>query len=184
MGNELDKWFLDNEPKLRDIIERRFRSANMKGLEITSKINTLYANWAERKMASKLKNLDNPGGFFWTAARNIVSDEIRKAERQVNIQDRKFSTSEDSLTELTELVSKFLNGLSLEHRQILVLHRVEGFKLSEVAEAIGSSESRVEREHIKIKLKIERFQKGLTSNGIDVNITSTIMLSGDGGSLD
>lgn len=92
------------------------------------------------------RSLENPGGFFFTIARNLALDHLRKHKNNVTLEevsDAHFSTVEGSENELEEIALEALDKLSFDHKEVLVLNLYNGYSFEEIADLLGKSSAAI-----------------------------------------
>lgn len=106
---------------------------------------------------------DKPFAWMIRIARNLCVDVIRERKRvsPVEALPESLAPSEDpvSCAEDRLLLECFLNGLSAEERQVVVLHAVAGLKFRETAQTLGipppTAMTRYRRAIAKLKKKFD-----------------------------
>lgn len=118
--------------------------------------------------ASKLADIDQPGHYIYTIARNKTLNYMRKVARDQQLIDQAWAnqseldhTLEEKLRklEVKEIIDKAVNRLSLQKQTVFRLSREQGLNHSEIAEQLSLSQSRVKNilvealKHIKACLE-------------------------------
>jgi RNA polymerase sigma-70 factor, ECF subfamily len=124
--------------------------------------------------AESLKNAERMGAWLRSIVYNLYTDEIRRRRRRgqnVDIMDMSndiaLSTNPGGHDPQGEIL-RALDGLSAEHRQILLLAGMEGLEYREIAEElgipIGTVMSRLARARERLRRSLE------TENGLPPNV--------------
>ena len=108
------------------------------------------------KNAPKFNDAEHEKAWLIRVATNICRDisRFRLRNTDLNIDDfENYCGTDDKSTEILELV---LN-LPQKHKEVILLHYVEGYKVNEISELLGVSVSAVKKrlQYAREKLKLE-----------------------------
>ena len=108
------------------------------------------------KNAPKFNDAEHEKAWLIRVATNICRDisRFRLRNTDLNIDDfENYCGTDDKSTEILELV---LN-LPQKHKEVILLHYVEGYKVNEISELLGISVSAVKKrlQYAREKLKLE-----------------------------
>lgn len=127
--------------------------------------------FAKALAGGRAGRLENPAGYLWRIAQNLVVDQIRKRRRQpiqVEFDETKHSQAavdQEALLEADELQARYecaLATLSPRTREIFLMHRVDECTYQEIAQKVGITCAGVEYHmskalmHLAKRLGVER----------------------------
>ncbi len=102
---------------------------NEDALDVTQEVFiTIYNN------AYKYQNQNKPMAWILTITKNIAYTKIRSNKKEINVDEIEFISKPNHDDKI--LVEYLLNNLSLEERNIVILHAMNGFKFHEIAKIL------------------------------------------------
>lgn len=127
--------------------------------------------FAKALAGGRVDRLENPAGYLWRIAQNLVVDQVRKRRRQpVQVEfdetmHSRATTDLEALLEADELQARYeraLATLSPRTREIFLMHRVDECTYDEIAQRVGITCAGVEYHmskalvHLASRLGVER----------------------------
>jgi RNA polymerase sigma-70 factor (ECF subfamily) len=119
--------------------------------------------WINR---ATLTQVDNPGNYIFTMARNKTVDHIRKIANDEKLRrhvGRIISEKQDTayeqilLNESKRLINEAVEQLSQQKQAIFKLSRVDGYNINEIADQLGISKSTVKNHIVEILKHIKTY---------------------------
>lgn len=113
-------------------------------------------------------SIENPRAFLYAAARNLTIDELRRSARSARYAnepgiDAEFDALDRTTPEHVLLVRErcaavqtVIAAMSAEQREMLMLHRLHGLSMAEIATQMGSSKTSVHRQIADAMLRLHR----------------------------
>jgi RNA polymerase sigma-70 factor (ECF subfamily) len=147
-------------PLIRYFSRRVASAAEAEDLTHEVLLNVLTKTGAQR--------LDNPDGFLFRSAFNLLRDRARNArvrrESQTDLANIEWqeNLSPERIVQGKEALIAAINALMElpeKTRDILLLHRLEGLKYAEIAALYGVSSSAIEKHLIKGFAHLSRYAK-------------------------
>ena len=110
-----------------------------------------YQRWRQ------VRSMDNPDGWVYRVALNFARSRLRKTKRElVSIPP---DVGVDPVEVSDPAVAKAVEGLSLDHRAVVVLRYYADWRLEDIAAALeiplGTVKSRLNRAHAKLESTLE-----------------------------
>lgn len=136
--------------------ERPLRAYFSKRVNHAEDVDDLLQELLSRLWSAKSSRaIENPDGYIFQAAANLLNERYRKAgTKRATMDDFAFyQTASEEITperilqgkDELRLLEQALAELPPRTRTVFLLHRYEGFKYREIAERIGVSVSAVEK---------------------------------------
>lgn len=121
--------------------------------------------FAKALAGAQANRLENPAGYLWRIAQNLVVDTMRKRRRQpaqVEFDETQHSQTDfdqSALLEAGELQRRYeraLATLSPRTREIFLMHRVDEYTYQEIAQKVGVTCAGVEYHMSKALVHLAR----------------------------
>lgn len=166
--SEIEKQFSDIYDEYIEKIYR-FIYVKVNSQEITEDLcsETFSRGWKAFKQNSQ--NIDNPSAFLYQIARNLIIDHYRQKGKYqtvstefVQIKDPNVNL-EQKAEENSDLniVKYALANIKDDYREVITLHYLEDFKISEVARIINKSEGNT---RVMLHRALESLRNELNNN--------------------
>jgi len=87
----------------------------------------------------------NPAAFLLRVARNVALDYIKTKKENISLDnlEERYHPVNDEQSEMESIVQEALNRLSPDHREVLILHLYNGYRLDEIAEMLNKSKDAI-----------------------------------------